>query len=206
MAQSRIITDGKATDWGLRIRFKNPDGAVIEEPVAARDLYGEPMRLSAELASLGMDINNSAPAKSALATYLGSVKVKDRALIATRTGWATVHGKPVFVLPNQTIGAGSERVVLAGDGRTVVYAQAGTLDEWKEHIGNPAGPHLLLQFGIAAPFAATLLQMSGGESGGFHLHEFSTKGKTTVQQVAASAWGSGALTRRLYSPVAGDRE
>ena len=125
VAQSRIITDGKATDWGLRIRFKNPDGAVIEEPVAARDLYGEPMRLSAELASLGMDINNSAPAKSALATYLGSVKVKDRALITTRTGWATVHSKPVFVLPNQTIGGGSERVVLAGDGRTVVYATSG---------------------------------------------------------------------------------
>ena len=193
VAQSRIITDGKATDWGLRVRFKNPDGAVIEEPIAARDLYGEPMRLSAELASLGMDINNTAAAKSALASYLGSVKVKDRALITTRTGWSVVHGKPVFVLPQQTIGTVRERVVLAGDGRTVVYAQAGTLDEWKQHIGNPAGAHLLLQFGVACAFAATLLQMSGGESGGFHLHEFSSKGKTTVQQVAASVWGSGAL-------------
>jgi len=193
VAQSRIITDGKATDWGLRIRFRNHDGAVIEEPVAARDLYGEPMRLSAELASLGMDINNTPAAKSALASYLGSVKVKDRALIATRTGWTTVNGKPVFVLPNQTIGAGRERVVLAGDGRTVVYSQAGTLDDWKRHIGNPAGVHLLLQFGIAVSFAATLLQMSGGESGGFHIHEFSSKGKTTAQQVVASVWGSGAL-------------
>jgi Domain of unknown function (DUF927)/Toprim domain len=193
VAQSRIVTDGRATDWGLRIRFKNPDGAVIEEPIAARDLYGEPMRLSAELASLGMNINNTTAAKSALATYLGSIKVKDRVLITTRTGWATVHGEPVFVLPSQTIGAGSERVVLAGDGRTVVYGQAGTLNEWKQHIGNPAGSHLLLQFGIAVSFAATLLQMSGGESGGFHLHEFSTKGKTTAQQVAASCWGSGAL-------------
>jgi putative DNA primase/helicase len=36
--------------------------------------------------------------------------------------------------------------------------------------------------------------MSGAESGGFHLHEFSTKGKTTAQQVAATAWGSGALS------------
>ena len=193
VAQSRIITDGKATDWGLRIRFKNPDGAVIEEPIAARDLYGEPMRLAAELASLGMDINNSAAAKSALAAYLGSVKVKDRVLIATRTGWITAHGKPAFVLPGQTIGAGSERVAMTGDGRTVVYAQAGTLAEWKQHIGNPAGAHLLLQFGIAAALATTLLQMSGGESGGFHLHEFSSKGKTTAQQVAASCWGSGAL-------------
>ena len=107
--------------------------------------------------------------------------------------WTVVHGKPVFVLPQQTIGTVRERVVLAGDGRTVVYAQAGTLDEWKQHIGNPAGAHLLLQFGVACAFAATLLQMSGGESGGFHLHEFSSKGKTTVQQVAASVWGSGAL-------------
>jgi putative DNA primase/helicase len=193
VARSRIITDGKATDWGLRIRFKNPDGAVIEEPIAARDLYGEPARLAAELASLGMDINNTPAAKSALASYLGSVKIKDRALIATRTGWITVRGKPAFVLPGQTIGAGSERVVLAGDGRTVVYAQAGTLDEWKQYIGNPAGAHVLLQFGIAVAFSATLLQMSGGESGGFHLHEFSSKGKTTAQQIVASVWGSGAL-------------
>ena len=193
VAQSRIITDGKATDWGLRVRFKNPDGAVIEEPVSARDLYGEPMAVAAELAALGMFISNVAAAKSALAVYLGSVKVKDRALIATRTGWITVRGKPAFVLPSQTIGAGRERVVLAGDGRTVVYAQGGTLDEWKQHIGNPAGSHLLLQFGISAAFAATLLQMSGGESGGFHLHEFSSKGKTTAQQIAASVWGSGAL-------------
>ena len=193
VAQSRIITDGKATDWGLRLRFKNPDSAVIEEPISARALYGEPMAVAAELAALGMFINNTAAAKMALAAYLGSVQVKSRILIATRTGWTTVHGKPVFVLPGQTIGAGSERVVLAGDGRTVVYAQAGTLAEWKQHVGNPADAHLLLQFGIACAFAATLLQMSGGESGGFHLHEFSTRGKTTVQQVAASCWGSGAL-------------
>jgi putative DNA primase/helicase len=193
VAQSRIITDGRATDWGLRIRFKNPDGAGIEEPIATRDLYGEPTRLSAELASLGMDINNSAAAKSALAAYLGSTKVKDRVLIATRTGWAMVHGKTVFVLPNHTIGAGSERVILAGDGRTVVYAQAGMLAEWKQHIGNPAGAHVLLQFGIAVGFSGALLQISGSESGGFHLHEFSSKGKTTAQQVVASIWGSGAL-------------
>jgi uncharacterized protein (DUF927 family) len=192
-AQSRIITAGKATDWGLRIRFRNPDGAVIEEPIAARDLYGEPMRLAAELASLGMDINNSAATKSALASYLGSVKVKSRVLIATRTGWITVNGKPVFVLPGQAIGTVHERVAMAGDGRTVVYAQAGTLDEWKQHIGNPASAHPLLQFAIAAAFAATLLQMSGGESSGFHIYEFSSRGKTTLQQVAASVWGSGAL-------------
>ena len=74
-----------------------------------------------------------------------------------------VHGKPVFVLPNQTIGAGSERVILAGDGRTVVYAQAGTLDEWKQHIGNPAGSHVLLQFGIAVGLSGALLPQMSGE-------------------------------------------
>jgi uncharacterized protein (DUF927 family) len=193
VAQTRAITDGRATDWGLRLRFRNPDGAVIEEPIASRTLYGEPSTIAADLAAAGMDINNTAAAKTALATYLGSVKVKSRILIATRTGWTTVNGKPAFVLPRQTFGTGSEPVVLAGDGRTVVYAQAGTLAEWRQYIGNPAGSHLLLQFGISAAFAATLLQMSGGESGGFHLYEFSTKGKTTVQQVAASCWGSGAL-------------
>ena len=193
VAQSRIITDGKATDWGLRIRFRNPDGAVIEEPIAARDLYGEPMRLSAELASLGMDINNSAAAKSALASYLGSVKVKDRALITTRTGWTAVQRQAGLRAPSTDHRHGERarrpgrrwphrRLCTSRNARTSGSSISAILRR---------SPALTVRDRCA--FAATLLQMSGGESGGFHLHEFSSKGKTTVQQVAASVWGSGAL-------------
>jgi uncharacterized protein (DUF927 family) len=37
-------------------------------------------------------------------------------------------------------------------------------------------------------------ELRGGESGGFHIHEVSTRGKTTIQQAAASLWGQGTLT------------
>jgi uncharacterized protein (DUF927 family) len=37
------------------------------------------------------------------------------------------------------------------------------------------------------------LAMSGGESGAFHLHGYSSKGKTTVAQAGASCWGKGSL-------------
>jgi putative DNA primase/helicase len=71
------------------------------------------------------------------------------------------------------------------------YAKSNTLAEWQEKIGNRAGKHLLLQFGISVAFAGPLLKMSGGESGGFHLFGDSTGGKTVVARVAASCWGKG---------------
>jgi putative DNA primase/helicase len=51
-----------------------------------------------------------------------------------------------------------------------------------------------MQFGIAIGWAGVLLQMTGGESGGFHFWEISTRGKTTIQQASASLWGAGTLT------------
>jgi uncharacterized protein (DUF927 family) len=185
--------DDMSNDWGLHLRFKNSDDMVREEIIPSGALCADPSTIASRLRSIGLRVSPLPAAKTALAVYLGDVAVKPRVLIAKRTGWLTVKGEPVFALPSQTIGSNSERVVLTGDGGTVIYAQAGALADWQEHIGKPAGQHLLMQFAISVAWAATLLQMSGGESGGFHLWEFSTKGKTTVQQVAASNWGSGAL-------------
>jgi uncharacterized protein (DUF927 family) len=192
VAHTRVITDGKTGEWGLRLRFKDRDGASIEKAISSGDLV-DPGALGRDLLEAGLHLRATPAARAALVEYLGDVEVKGRALVAKRTGWTTVNGAPVFVFPGQTIGASSESVVLASGGRAVAYAQAGTLSEWQEHIGKPAGQHLLLQFGISVIWATALLQMTGGESGGFHLWEFSSRGKTTIQQVAASLWGSGAL-------------
>ena len=63
----------QSDDWSV-IRFGNPDGAVIEELVAARMIFMASQQASAELASLGMDINNSvSPSSAFLRLGLGSV-------------------------------------------------------------------------------------------------------------------------------------
>jgi hypothetical protein len=193
IAETHAIVEGKADDWGLCLRFRNNGGEMKEMTVSKGALHGDASYLAGLLMKAGLNIYATSAARNAFVEYLGRTAVKARMIAVKRTGWATINGAPTFVLPGQTIGANGDRVVLASEGRTVVYAQSGTLAEWQEHIGKPAGRHLLLQFGISVAWAGTLLQMSGGESGGFHLHEFSTKGKTTAQQVAASLWGNGAL-------------
>ena len=79
---------------------------------------------------------------------------------------------------------------------------------WKQHTGNPAGSRSV-RTGIAASLAATLLQMSGGESGGYHLaREFSSG----VERQPSSKSGQSALWQRApttggsHSQVACDRE
>jgi putative DNA primase/helicase len=196
VAHTHALLDGEADDWGLQLRFPDKRGVVVEKFLSAESLYGEPSAAATGLARAGMrDVVNTAKAKAALAAYLGLVKAEAFTVVAKRTGWTEANGELVFVLPGQVFGAKRARVALAQEGkRLVVYRQAGTLAEWQEHIGKSAGDHLLMQFGIAIGWAGALLEMAGGESGGFHIHEVSTRGKTTVQQTGASLWGKGTLT------------
>ena len=68
----------------------------------------------------------------------------------------------------------------------------GTLSDWRHAVSIPAGQHALPTLAISASLAGPLLHLAGLESGGIHLFGSST-GKTTLQKLAASAWGSGGL-------------
>lgn len=51
----------------------------------------------------------------------------------------------------------------------------------------------MLIFSLSISFASALLKILGnGETGGFHLHGVTSRGKTTALMVAASSWGNGA--------------
>jgi putative DNA primase/helicase len=62
-----------------------------------------------------------------------------------------------------------------------------------EEVSIPAGQHLLPTLVISASLAGPLLHLAGLESGGIHLFGNSSTGKTTLQKLAASAWGNGGL-------------
>jgi putative DNA primase/helicase len=193
LARARAATEGKAPrEWGLFLRFKDYDGVLTEEPIPGRALHSDPGAIASNLEAAGLHINTIPAARGALVAYLGTVETKNRIFVAKRTGWVTINGGPVFVLPDQTIGSNSERIALSRETTSVAaYAKRGTLAEWQAKIGTPAGEHLLLQFGISVALAGPLLKMSGGESGGFHLFGDSSTGKTTTARVAASCWGKG---------------
>jgi hypothetical protein len=198
-AQIRTVIDGKASGWGLLVRFKNPDGFPVEETVPSKALHADPSTLAGHLADAGMIIRASRAARGAFVEYLGSVSVPERMIVATRTGWIDAHGKRAFVLPNTVIGGDpGERVILSPEASAAAYAQAGTLDQWKANIAAPAKNHLLLRFSISTAMAGVLLELSGGEAASFTWSAYPARAKRPALR-SEPAYGGKATRRRVLS-------
>ena len=182
--------DPHGRDWGKWLRWRDGDGREHLKHIGDAALQGDPASLCGSLAADGLRINRAQ--QRALVSYLCGVTVKGRVTMAPRTGWHTIGGRDVFVLPGETIGArGGENVILdtvaAGP-----YDAHGSLEEWKEGVGSLAADHSLAVLAISVALAGPLLHLAGQEGGGLNFFGPSSKGKTTLLQLAASVWGRGA--------------
>jgi putative DNA primase/helicase len=101
-------------------------------------------------------------------------------------GW---HGEKTFVLPNEIIGVQS-RVWFAGKGDVAEYSKRGTLIAWQTNVASPCRDNPYLLVGLSLAFAGTLLELLNIPGVAIHYHGDSTSGKTTVQRLSASVWGS----------------
>lgn len=175
--------------WGKYLRWRDGDGRAHVQHVTDAALQGDPSPLCASLASDGLRINRSQ--QRAFVSYLSGASVKGRVTIVTRTGWHDLDGRAVFVLPETTIGPrGSETVILDGAAHGP-YEARGSLKDWQAGVSTLASGHVLAVLAISAALAGPLLHLAGQEGGGLHFHGQSSRGKTTLLQVAASVWGRG---------------
>jgi putative DNA primase/helicase len=180
-------------EWGKLLRFKNADGHIREEIINEETLRVDPHSVAARLVSCSMWVSGISAEQRAFLEYLMLEFVINERVTRTRTtGWIKLSGERAFVLPNETIGAsGTERIALNQRGYAS-YAQRGTLGQWREAIAKPAGSHLMMRISIAISLAGTLLDFGDFESGLLHFWGSSGAGKTTMQRIVASSWGSGA--------------
>jgi hypothetical protein len=133
-----LARDVVGADWGRLIRFRNPDGGLVEEIVSAAALHGEAGGLIGRLAHLGMNIKGTLVARRSFAEYLLSVEPPERVTIARRVGWLKAKAKLVFILPDEIIGDGAgEQIILAKEAGGA-YGRCGTLDDWRDRIAKPA--------------------------------------------------------------------
>lgn len=182
--------DPSGHDWGKWLRWRDGDGREHVRHVAEAALQGDPASLAASLAAEGLRVSRTQ--QKALAQYLCGVTTKNRVTMVARTGWHNVGGHDVFVLPNETIGPrGSETVILdaiaAGP-----YETRGNLDDWKSGVGVLSSKHFLPTLAVSTALAGPLLYLAGQEGGGLNFFGPSSKGKTTLLQMASSVWGRGA--------------
>lgn len=183
LAETRDIR-GQA--WGLRVRWKDPDGVPHEESLPRELFLGEGSELARALSRGGLWVAPDETRRKKLVAYLASVQVTPRARSVDRVGW---H-EGAFVLPGESFGGAEtgEQVFLALDIEHA-FRTRGSLEEWQREVARQAAGNSRLAFAISVAFAAPLLGRMGMEGGGFHFCGSSSKGKTTCVEVAGSVWG-----------------
>src|SRR5260364_43713 len=82
------------------------------------------------LLRLGLEIAPSARAHRLLVEYLMRIQPSDRARCVQHTGWY----RNAFVLPQHTHGTLDEIVLYQTHHPTPAYTQAGSLEDWQQHV------------------------------------------------------------------------
>ena len=184
-----LARDPLGRGWGRFLRWRDRDGRTHERFIADAALHGDPATLCAGLAEGGLTIARNE--QRAFATYLAGAQSKARVTMVQRTGWHEIAGQRIFVLPGETIGPkGAGSVVLDATAHGP-YEARGTLADWRAGVAALASDHALPMLAISAALAGPMLHLAGLEGGGVNFFGASSKGKTTLLQLAASVWGRG---------------
>ncbi|MCB9968698.1 MAG: DUF927 domain-containing protein, partial [Geminicoccaceae bacterium] len=180
-----LTRNGEGQDFGVLLRFIDREGNKRLWAMPYELLCADGADLRRELLSMGLAISPQHRAK--LGEYLQHKTPKKRMLCTSRTGWA---GSGAFVLPDGVIGPDAGGVVFQDGGRIGrVHGVAGTVESWRNSVARLAIGNPLMQFGMSAPFAAPLMDLTHTEGGGFNFVGSSSSGKTTILEAARSTFG-----------------
>lgn len=180
--------DGEGTSWGVLLGWNDHDGRVHQHAVARAMLAGDGTDARRILLDGGLHVAPGRKARDKLNNFLGTVRSPERARATARIGW---HDG-VFVLPDESIGASAELLLLQQSGATHhSFRQRGKLSEWQENVAKLAEGNSRLVLALSTAFAAALIHPCEAESGGIHFRGPSSTGKSTALLMAASVWGGG---------------
>lgn len=183
--------DERGDNHGLLLRFKPPYGGWRQWAMPLRLLKGSGEELRGELLDMGVRINPDA--HKWLNKWLAQSAPEDKVIAATRVGWHTLEGGRAFVMPRRTIARGelARRVSFQSEFASHDdYATAGTLEGWRDNIGQLCSGNPLMVLAVSTALAGPLLFLTHRQAAGIHLVGDSSNGKTTLLEVAASVWGA----------------
>ena len=130
----------------------------------------------------------TASSRNAFLRQVESLSNWSQADIADRVGWQN----GAYVLGDGTILGGEGKSLRVSFKPELQWSHSGTVAAWREQIAEAVSGQPLPMFVIMLAFAPPLLSLlHEGENFGFELVGPSGKGKTTLQRLASSVWGSG---------------
>jgi uncharacterized protein (DUF927 family) len=176
----------KGGNWGLLLRWKDADGTTHQWAMPMEMLSGDGSDIMSYLLDQGV-VPHGRSSKKHVKEYLEFCRPIRRAISTEKVGWYRNY----FVFPDTVIPK-SQDIFLQGESfNNHPYEVKGTLEKWQEEIALYAEGNTRLILALCIAFAPPLLNISGGENGGFHFKGTSSVGKSTVLLVAGSVWGGG---------------
>ncbi|MBI2791358.1 MAG: DUF927 domain-containing protein [Gammaproteobacteria bacterium] len=187
------ITSSKDDDdYGRILKLRNSNGNWHTWTMPMNFLKGRGDELIGVLLDLGLEINNRK--KNDILTYINSQHPDKRRQCATNIGW---HDG-VFLLPDRVIG--EPKVVFQSDSHEVnEFKTSGTIDSWKQEIGQYCFGNVSLIVAISTALAGPLLRKVDHQGFGIHIVGDSSSGKSTAADIAASIWGAPDIKRTWRS-------
>lgn len=183
--------DPSGTGWGRLVEVSDPDGRLHRWSIPARMFAGDGAEVRAGLLDRGLNLASGRQARDALMDLLQRWQPPARAVTANRLGWADETCTAFLCGDGRVIGAGDvvyqNENTLAG---ATEMTEAGKLEDWREAVAAQCVGNPLMIFAVSLAFAGALLEPLGLEGGGIHLRGASSRGKSTLQRVAVSVWGS----------------
>ncbi|AXQ96299.1 DUF927 domain-containing protein (plasmid) [Cereibacter azotoformans] len=196
-----LARDVDGVNWTTLVEVTDPDGRIHEVDVPNVELTGTGTLLRKRLSRAGARISIDKEAGTLLVRLLHDWTPQARLFTTNRAGW--IADCRSFVTGSGRI-IGAQDVRFTGGHLASVAAEmksAGSIADWREKVGALCVGNPLMMVSVSLAFAGVLLEPLGFEGGGLHLRGGSSCGKTTIQRVAASVWGSPgfALTWRATS-------
>ena len=186
---------------GALIQWKNLDQVVQQTVLFTRVLYGEQSRQIRDLLlDSGYWLEPYPQSWPRLQRFLlQEMAAAPTRICVERIGW---H-EQVFVTPYWSAGADSESYVFAGPVGDTRLQSEGTLAQWQSLVGELCVGNPLMIFAVGVALAAPLLHPASVENGIFHLVGYSSTGKSTLLELAASVYGDKSFVRSWISTANG---
>ncbi len=144
----------------------------------------------------GLNVTSKASLRAVLGDYLQRSDETTRWNVAKTTGWQ--YG--AYIMPDgEVIGTPSKPVIFCGQSAAAQgYTVKGTPESWRDNVARLVAGNPSMMTAVAAAFAAPLLSLVGADGFGIHFYEYSSAGKTTTANTAASVWGSPDRTKLTW--------
>lgn len=196
----KIAANEDGFDSTAIVEVRNRQGVWKTIPLSHGAMAANLSEAWSALADAGFWFSEQKKHRERLAAYLNR---KDdavaQALAVSKVGWHQSGGRWSFLLPDATISNGEEdeNVVLTARDSVGAFNVAGTLEDWQREIAEAVGGNSRPMFAVCFAMAGPLLEPCKIQGGGVHLVGPSSRGKTTLLEVAGSVWGGGGSTGRF---------